>query len=138
MPKEQKNYKNKNNAQNAHEAIRPTYVDKTPESIKEYLTNEQYKLYKLIWERFVASQMASAQLEQTTIVTRSGKYDFTTSGTIVTFKMGIWRSTKKVKRMKKPIKNWFRWKWDRLWFRNSYAQTTFYTAACSLYRSNFN
>ncbi|MFR6291792.1 MAG: type I DNA topoisomerase [Peptococcaceae bacterium] len=86
LPKEQKNYKNKNNAQNAHEAIRPTYVDKTPESIKEYLTNEQYKLYKLIWERFVASQMASAQLEQTTIVTRSGKYDFTTSGTIVTFK----------------------------------------------------
>ena len=86
LPKAQKEYKNKNNAQNAHEAIRPTYVDKTPESIKEYLTNEQYKLYKLIWERFVASQMASAQLEQTTILTRSGKYDFTTSGTIVTFK----------------------------------------------------
>ena len=86
LPKEQKAYKNKNNAQNAHEAIRPTYVDKTPESIKEYLSNEQYKLYKLIWERFVASQMASAQLEQTTILTRSGKYDFTTSGTVVTFK----------------------------------------------------
>lgn len=86
LPKEQKQYKNKNNAQNAHEAIRPTYVDKTPESIKEYLSNEQYKLYKLIWERFVASQMASAQLEQTTIITRSGQYDFTTSGTIVTFK----------------------------------------------------
>ena len=86
LPKAQKEYKNKNNAQNAHEAIRPTYVDKTPESIKEYLTNEQYKLYKLIWERFVASQMASAQLEQTTILTRSGKYDFTTSGTIVIFK----------------------------------------------------
>ena len=86
LPKEQKNYKNKNNAQNAHEAIRPTYVDKTPESIKEYLSNEQFKLYRLIWERFVASQMASAQLEQTTIVTRSGKYDFNTSGTIITFK----------------------------------------------------
>lgn len=86
LPKEQKVYKNKNNAQNAHEAIRPTYVEKTPESVKEYLSNEQYKLYKLIWERFVASQMASAQLEQTTIITRSGKYDFTTSGTIVTFK----------------------------------------------------
>lgn len=86
LPKEQKNYKNKNNAQNAHEAIRPTYVDKTPESIKEYLSNEQFKLYRLIWERFVASQMASAQLEQTTIITRSGKYDFNTSGTIITFK----------------------------------------------------
>lgn len=86
LPKEQKVYKNKNNAQNAHEAIRPTYVEKTPESVKEYLSNEQYKLYKLIWERFVASQMASAQLEQTTVITRSGKYDFTTSGTVVTFK----------------------------------------------------
>ena len=86
LPKEQKNYKNKNNAQNAHEAIRPTYVDKTPESIKEYLSNEQFKLYRLIWERFVASQMASAQLEQTTIITRTGKYDFNTSGTIITFK----------------------------------------------------
>ena len=61
-------------------------MDKTPESIKEYLSNEQFKLYRLIWERFVASQMASAQLEQTTIITRSGKYDFNTSGTIITFK----------------------------------------------------
>ena len=86
VPKEQKEYKNKNNAQNAHEAIRPTYVNKTPELIKEYLSNEQYKLYKLIWERFVASQMASAQMEQTTVITRSGRYDFTTSGTVIIFK----------------------------------------------------
>ncbi len=85
LPKTQREYKNKNNAQNAHEAIRPTYVDKTPESIKAYLTPDQYKLYKLIWERFVASQMASAQLEQTTILVRSGKYDFTANGTVVTF-----------------------------------------------------
>ena len=85
LPKVQKEYKNKNNAQNAHEAIRPTYVDKTPESVKSYLTPDQYKLYKLIWERFVASQMAPAQLEQTTIVVRSGKYDFTANGTVVTF-----------------------------------------------------
>ena len=86
LPKERKEYKNKNNAQNAHEAIRPTYVDKTPESIKEYLTNEQFKLYKLIWERFVASQMAPAQMEQTTILTKAGKYDFSTTGTVVVFK----------------------------------------------------
>lgn len=86
LPKEQKVYKNKNNAQNAHEAIRPSDVNRTPEAMKEYLSNEQYKLYKLIWERFVASQMASAQLEQTTILTRAKQYDFTTSGTIVTFK----------------------------------------------------
>jgi len=86
LPKEQKVYKNKNNAQNAHEAIRPSDVNRTPEAMKEYLSNEQYKLYKLIWERFVASQMASAQLEQTTILTRAKQYDFTTSGTIITFK----------------------------------------------------
>lgn len=86
LPKERKEYKNKNNAQNAHEAIRPTYVDKTPESIKEYLTNEQFKLYRLIWERFVASQMASAQMEQTTILTKAGRFDFSTTGTIVVFK----------------------------------------------------
>ena len=85
LPKVQKEYKNKNNAQNAHEAIRPTYVDKTPEAVKSYLTPDQYKLYKLIWERFVASQMAPAQLEQTTILVRSGQYDFTANGTIVTF-----------------------------------------------------
>ena len=85
LPKVQKEYKNKNNAQNAHEAIRPTYVDKTPESVKQYLTPDQYKLYKLIWERFVASQMAPAQLEQTTVLVRAGKYDFTANGTVVTF-----------------------------------------------------
>ena len=85
LPKVQKEYKNKNNAQNAHEAIRPTYVDKTPESVKAYLTPDQYKLYKLIWERFVASQMAPAQLEQTTVLIRSGIYDFTANGTVVTF-----------------------------------------------------
>ena len=86
LPKVQKEYKNKNNAQNAHEAIRPTYVDKTPESVKAYLTPDQYKLYKLIWERFVASQMASAQLEQTSVLIGSGKYEFTANGTVVTFK----------------------------------------------------
>lgn len=53
----------KANEQDAHEAIRPTYIDKTPESIKSYLTDEQYKLYKLIWQRFVSSQMVPAKLE---------------------------------------------------------------------------
>lgn len=57
----------KANEQDAHEAIRPTYIDKTPDSIKSSLTDEQYKLYKLIWQRFVASQMTSAKLEITTL-----------------------------------------------------------------------
>lgn len=86
LPKESKVYKNKNNAQNAHEAIRPTYVDKTPEEIKSFLSNEQYKLYRLIWERFIASQMASAQLEQTSIYIQADQYDFTSSGTVIVFK----------------------------------------------------
>lgn len=85
LPKTPREYKNKNNAQNAHEAIRPTYVDKTPESVKAFLTSDQYKLYKLIWERFVASQMASAQLEQTAVLVRSGQYEFIANGTVVIF-----------------------------------------------------
>ena len=54
------------NVQDAHEGIRPTNIEFTPESIKEYLTNDQYKLYKLIWERFVASRMSSAVYETST------------------------------------------------------------------------
>ncbi|MBR6755329.1 MAG: type I DNA topoisomerase, partial [Peptococcaceae bacterium] len=86
LPKESKNYKIKESAQNAHEAIRPTYAEKSPEILKSFLSNDQYKLYKLIWERFIASQMASAQLEQTTINIQADKYDFTATGTVVAFK----------------------------------------------------
>ena len=60
LPEEFRVYKNKTASQDAHEAIRPTYVEMSPDSIKDSLTNDQYKLYKLIWSRFVASQMASA------------------------------------------------------------------------------
>lgn len=86
VPAEVKNYKVKSNAQNAHEAIRPTYVAKTPESVKSFLSTDQYKLYKLIWERFIASQMVPAQLEQTTVVIQSGSYEFTATGTETLFK----------------------------------------------------
>lgn len=57
----------KQKEQDAHEAIRPTYIDKTPDSIKQYLTDEQYRLYKLIWQRFVASQMSPSKLEIKTL-----------------------------------------------------------------------
>jgi len=60
LPEKAKIYTSKKNAQQAHEAIRPTDVDLTPNEIKQYLTNEQYKLYDLIWRRFVACQMESA------------------------------------------------------------------------------
>lgn len=57
----------KKNVQDAHEAIRPSYVDKTPESLKSYLTSEQYKVYKLIWSRFISSQMENASVKNTTV-----------------------------------------------------------------------
>jgi DNA topoisomerase-1 len=65
-------YKNKRSAQDAHEAIRPTSVEYHPDEIKQYLSSEQYKLYNLIWRRFVASQMSPAQTEQYTIEVANG------------------------------------------------------------------
>ncbi|MGL4790607.1 MAG: type I DNA topoisomerase, partial [Anaerotignaceae bacterium] len=79
-------YKSKNKAQDAHEAIRPSYIDKTPDSLKDSLSREQYKLYKLIWERTVASQMASAEYETQGIVISNGDYSFKSSASILKFK----------------------------------------------------
>jgi len=72
--------------QDAHESIRPTYVFNHPESIKKYLTNDQYKLYNLIWQRFIASRMKAAYLEKITIDIESGKYIFRASGSKILFK----------------------------------------------------
>jgi DNA topoisomerase-1 len=72
--------------QDAHESIRPTYVFNYPESVKKYLTNDQYKLYNLIWQRFIASRMKAAYLEKITIDIESGKYIFRTSGSKILFK----------------------------------------------------
>jgi DNA topoisomerase-1 len=66
--------KGKQNVQDAHEAIRPSYPERTPESIKQYLDNDQYKLYKLIWEKFMSSQMAPAEIANKTIEITSGDY----------------------------------------------------------------
>ena len=66
--------KGKQNVQDAHEAIRPSYPERTPDSIKQYLDNDQYKLYKLIWEKFMSSQMASAEMANKTIEINSGDY----------------------------------------------------------------
>lgn len=73
-------------AQDAHEAIRPTDVRRTPDSIIDRLSPDQYKLYKLIWTRFVASQMKAAQTELTTALIDAGEYTFTASGSVITFK----------------------------------------------------
>ena len=85
-PEKQRLYKTKEGAQDAHEAIRPTYVDVEPESIREYLEPEQYKLYKLIWERFVASQMSAAINKILTIDIKAGNYSFRLTGTSNIFK----------------------------------------------------
>ena len=66
--------KGKQNVQDAHEAIRPSYPDKTPESIKQYLDNDQYRLYKLIWEKFMSSQMSNAEIANKTIDIEAGDY----------------------------------------------------------------
>ena len=64
----------KKNVQDAHEAIRPSYPDRTPQDIKQYLTNEQYRLYKLIWDRFMSSQMLNATIANTSIDIKAGDY----------------------------------------------------------------
>jgi DNA topoisomerase-1 len=73
------------NVQDAHEAIRPTSVERTPESIKQYLNNDQNKLYKLIWERFLASQMAAAELVTKTVEMTAGIGLFRASATDTKF-----------------------------------------------------
>lgn len=85
LPPTKRVYKGKKNIQDAHEAIRPTYVEITPEIAKENLTPEQYKLYSLIWKRFVASQMASCELNTNSIDIMNGEYKFKASGSIVNF-----------------------------------------------------
>jgi len=78
-------FKNKKKVQDAHEAIRPTSVHYTPEKVAKYLTKDQLKLYRLIWQRFVASQMAQALINQNTISINAGNYLFTTTGSTIQF-----------------------------------------------------
>lgn len=76
---------NKGKIQNAHECIRPTSVLREPNSMKEYLKPDQFKLYKLIWERFIASQMAPAISDVTTVDLKVNEYTFRASGSIMVF-----------------------------------------------------
>ena len=85
LPPSPRTFKSKNNAQDAHEAIRPTIVELTPQKIKESLTGDQYKLYKMIWERFIASQMANALLDTVSAEITAGDCLFKSSGYTVRF-----------------------------------------------------
>ncbi|MBT2637151.1 MULTISPECIES: type I DNA topoisomerase [unclassified Bacillus (in: firmicutes)] len=77
--------KKQSNAQDAHEAIRPTSTMKVPEKIKEFLSRDQYRLYKLIWERFVASQMAPAIMDTMSVDLKNGEVTFRATGSKVKF-----------------------------------------------------
>lgn len=85
LPEKPRQYGPKEGAQDAHEAIRPTSVHRTPEAVKPYLTRDQYRLYKLIWERFVASQMASAVLDTVTADLVAGDAVFRANGSKLKF-----------------------------------------------------
>lgn len=85
LPSSPRYFKSKSSAQDAHEAIRPTSVALTPENVKESLTSEQYKLYKLIWERFIASLMAVCVQDTVTADITAGDYLFKASGYSVRF-----------------------------------------------------
>ncbi len=83
---ENRYYKTNKDAQDAHEAIRPTYIDIDPESIKESLTKDQYKLYKLIYNRFLASQMSPAKYDTMAVTIKADNYDFKANGQNLKFK----------------------------------------------------
>lgn len=85
LPKTRRFYKSKANAQDGHEAVRPTMPNLHPESIKENLTTDQYKLYRLVWMRFIASQMANAEYDTVSAVIMADKYRFNASGFSVKF-----------------------------------------------------
>nr|HQU86058.1 type I DNA topoisomerase [Pyrinomonadaceae bacterium] len=85
LPAKAVHYKSKGGAQDAHEAIRPTDVNRSPESVKSYLSNDEYRLYRLIWQRFVASQMNPAIFDQTTIDIKAGRFTFRATGSVQKF-----------------------------------------------------
>lgn len=85
IPAQPKQYQTKSGAQDAHEGIRPTAVARDPESVKPLVTRDQYRLYKLIWERFLASQMSPAVLDTTTVDIRANQALFRASGSVIKF-----------------------------------------------------
>ncbi len=85
LPPEKRVYKSKSNVQDAHEAIRPSTPDLTPERVKGSLTSDQFKLYKLIWEQFIASQMANALLDTVSVDIAANNCIFRASGYSVKF-----------------------------------------------------
>jgi DNA topoisomerase-1 len=85
LPEKAVHYRSKKDAQDAHEAIRPTDVARTPDSVARFLSKDELKLYRLIWQRFVASQMTAAVFDQTTIDIAAGRFTFRATGSVLKF-----------------------------------------------------
>ena len=85
LPEKPNTFKVKKSAQDAHEAIRPTFVDKTPEELRKYLGKDEHRLYDLIWKRFVSSQMTPAIYDQTSVDIKVGDALFRATGSIIKF-----------------------------------------------------
>ena len=85
LPEKPNFFKSKKDAQEAHEAIRPTDVTRTPESVRRFLDDDMFKLYQMIWQRFVASQMVPAVFDQTTIDVDAAGYTFRATGSVMKF-----------------------------------------------------
>ena len=85
VPEKPRYFRKKADAQDAHEAIRPTGMQYDPETVRPHLTGDQYSLYRLIWNRFVASQMAAATFDDTTIEVEAGEYLLRAKGSVPTF-----------------------------------------------------
>jgi DNA topoisomerase I len=85
VPEKPNTFKTKSDAQDAHEAIRPTSMEYEPEKVRPFLTPEQYSIYRLIWNRFVASQMPPATFDETTVDISAGDYLFRVKGTVPKF-----------------------------------------------------
>jgi len=85
LPEKRRFFKNKKKTQDAHEAIRPTSVLNTPEKLQPFLSRDQFVLYRLIWQRFLASQMQHALINMNSISIKAGVYIFTTSGSSIKF-----------------------------------------------------
>jgi len=85
LPEKPNTFKVKKSAQDAHEAIRPTFVEKNPEEVRKYLGKDEYRLYELIWKRFVSSQMNPAIYDQTSVDIKVGEANFRATGSIIKF-----------------------------------------------------
>lgn len=86
VPEKTRGFKVKSGAQDAHEAIRPTSMEHTPQRVRPLLTADQYALYELIWKRFVASQMSAARMLQKTVLIEGGEFQFKGVGSVYTFR----------------------------------------------------